>query len=73
MDVKRRCYRVVDSILVERNVGEVKDALEVEKNNVSVSWVVDLQMMVLMGQLNTRSRELEKLITSFEVDFLLRL
>ena len=36
MDVKRRCYRVVDSILVERNVGEVKDALEVEKNNVPV-------------------------------------
>ena len=63
MDVKRRCYRVVDSILVERNVGEVKDALEVEKNN----------MMVLMGQLNTRSRELEKLITSFEVDFWLKL
>lgn len=34
MDTKRRCYRVVDSILVERNVGEVKEALEVEKNNV---------------------------------------
>lgn len=73
MDVKRRCYRVVDSILVERNVGEVKDALEVEKNNVPVLWVVDLQMMVLMGQLNTRSRELEKLITAFEVDILLKL
>ena len=30
-------------------------------------------MMVLMGQLNTRSRELEKLITAFEVDILLKL
>lgn len=34
MDTNRRCYRVVDSILVERNVGEVKEALEGEKNNV---------------------------------------
>lgn len=27
----------------------------------------DLQMMVLMGQLNTRSRELEKAVLTFEV------
>ncbi|CBK19756.2 uncharacterized protein [Blastocystis hominis] len=59
MEASRRCYRVVDSILVERNVGEVKEALEVEKNN----------MMVLMGQLNTRSRELEKKITAFETKY----
>ena len=34
MDESRKCYRVVDSILVERNVGEVKKALQVEKENV---------------------------------------
>ncbi|KAK8790631.1 hypothetical protein WA538_001869 [Blastocystis sp. DL] len=59
MDESRKCYRVVDSILVERNVGEVKKALQVEKEN----------MMVLMGQLNTRSRELEKAILAFETKY----
>ena len=67
MDESRKCYRVVDSILVERNVGEVKKALQVEKENVCVVWIVQRQMMVLMGQLNTRSRDLEKAILAFEV------
>ncbi len=34
MEDSRRCFRVVDSILVERNVGEVKKALQTEKENV---------------------------------------
>ena len=34
MGDSRKCYRVVDSILVERNVGEVKKALQIEKENV---------------------------------------
>lgn len=34
MDASRRCFRVVDTVLVERNVGEVKEALETEKQNV---------------------------------------
>ncbi|KAK8793581.1 hypothetical protein JH06_1124 [Blastocystis sp. subtype 4] len=59
MEDSRRCFRVVDSILVERNVGEVKKALQTEKEN----------MMVLMGQLNTRSRDLEKAILSFETKY----
>ena len=42
MDASRRCYRVVDSILVERNVGEVKEALEVEKNNVCFKMRFDV-------------------------------
>lgn len=42
MEASRRCYRVVDSILVERNVGEVKEALEVEKNNVSFKMCLDV-------------------------------
>ncbi len=67
MDESRKCYRVVDSILVERNVGEVKKALQVEKENVYVVRIAQRQMMVLMGQLNTRSRELEKAILAFEV------
>lgn len=33
MEADRRCFRVVDSVLVERNVGEVKEALETEKQN----------------------------------------
>ena len=41
MDASRRCYRVVDSILVERNVGEVKEALEVEKNNVCFKFLLE--------------------------------
>ena len=67
MDDNRRCYRVVDSILVERNVGEVKKALQTEKENVMNEKMSEKQMMVLMGQLNTRSRDLEKAILSFEV------
>lgn len=53
--------------MVERNVGEVKKALQVEKENVYVVRIAQRQMMVLMGQLNTRSRELEKAILAFEV------
>ena len=67
MDESRKCYRVVDSILVERNVGEVKKALQVEKENVGSVRIAQKQMMVLMGQLNTRSRDLEKAILAFEV------
>lgn len=33
METDRRCFRIVDSVLVERNVGEVKEALETEKQN----------------------------------------
>ena len=67
MEDSRRCFRVVDSILVERNVGEVKKALQTEKENVINPTGIEVQMMVLMGQLNTRSRDLEKAVLSFEV------
>lgn len=43
MDANRRCFRVVDTVLVERNVGEVKEALETEKQN--VLFVVILKLV----------------------------
>ena len=42
MDANRRCFRVVDTVLVERNVGEVKEALETEKQNVLFVVILEL-------------------------------
>lgn len=42
MDASRRCFRVVDTVLVERNVGEVKEALETEKQNVPFGVIAKL-------------------------------
>lgn len=36
MDSTRRCFRIVETILVERNVEEVRSGIETEKERVDI-------------------------------------
>lgn len=67
MEPTRRCLRVVDHVLVERDVQQVRGAVEIEKENVFINLNHNTKIMKTMGNLNTQSRKLEESIIAFEV------